>query len=278
MSSEIKNLLNNIGTSPKKGLGQNFLINKEKIDRISNEIRSEVYDSVIEIGPGLGSITKKIIDIESKVICIEKDTVLYNYLKKEYQGAANLEIFNIDILKCSINEIGNGKRLYFGNLPYNIGTKIIENFTDTFHSDHITSGIFMLQKEVGEKILSKKGTKLYNGYVVKIQSFYNVKKILDLNESDFWPQPNIKSILIRLENRKKTFFDGFDYKSFTKFLFNSFLVRRKKLSNNLQEYYSKDLVSEKLKELKLDENIRAQDIQVETFVLLYEKLINNKSL
>ena len=129
MSSEIKNLLNNIGTSPKKGLGQNFLINREKIDRISNEIRSEVYDSVIEIGPGLGSITKKIIDIESKVICIEKDTVLYNYLKKEYQGAANLEIFNSDILKCSLNEIGNGKRLYFGNLPYNIGTKIIENFT-----------------------------------------------------------------------------------------------------------------------------------------------------
>ena len=85
MSSEIKNVLNNIGTSPKKGLGQNFLINKEKIGRISNEIRSEVYDSVIEIGPGLGSITKKIIDIESKVICIEKDTVLYNYLKKEYQ-------------------------------------------------------------------------------------------------------------------------------------------------------------------------------------------------
>ena len=278
MTKEIRDILKNIDARPKKGLGQNFLINKRKINRISDEVKNDVYDSIIEIGPGLGSITKKIIDSKSKIICIEKDTTLYNYLKEEFLDKTNIQILNRDILKCNLKEIGNGNKLYFGNLPYNIGTKIIENFTDTFYSDHTTSGIFMLQKEVGEKILSNRSTKLYNGFVVKIQSFYNVKRVLNLNESDFWPQPNIKSILIRLENKKKKFLNAFEYKDFTKFLFNSFSVRRKKLTNNLQKHYSKDLVCEKLKELKLDENIRAQDIKVETFMLLYNKLINNKSL
>ena len=87
----------------------------------------------------------------------------------------------------------------------------------------------MLQKEVGQKILSDKGSKLYNGFVVKIQTFYNVKNVISLNESDFWPQPNIKSILIKLENKNRKLLSNLSYKEYTKFLFNCFKVRRKKI-------------------------------------------------
>ena len=102
MSKEIRDILKNIDARPKKGLGQNFLINKRKINRISDEVKNDVYDSIIEIGPGLGSITKKIIDSKSKIICIEKDTTLYNYLKEEFLDKTNIQILNRDILKCNL--------------------------------------------------------------------------------------------------------------------------------------------------------------------------------
>ena len=135
----------------------------------------------------------------------------------------------------------------------------------------------MLQKEVGQKILSDKGSKLYNGFVVKIQTFYNVKNVISLNESDFWPQPNIKSILIKLENKNRKLLSNLSYKEYTKFLFNCFKVRRKKLSNNLQMYFTKEAINDNLNNLELKQDIRAQDIDDDTFLKLFKNLTDSKS-
>ena len=214
---------------------------------------------------------------KKKLICIEKDKILFEYLKKEFKNEKNFQIFNEDILKFDLNQLKFKDKLFFGNLPYNISAKIIENITDCFYNDFESKGIYMLQKEVAEKLLSKPGSKPYNAFVVKVQTFYNIKKILDLNESDFWPQPKIKSTLIKVENRKKNHFKDFDYKEFSIFLFNSFSERRKKIINNLQSYYPKALVIEKLNELNIDENIRPQDIEVDIFMLLFRNLKNSRS-
>jgi len=277
MSKKIKEILQSLNTSPKKSLGQNFLINEGKINKIVDEICSKNYNSVIEIGPGLGAITDMIARLNQYMVCIEKDPTLYSYLKKKYEKNKNFKILNKDILKCDLKEIGTGSKLFFGNLPYNIGTKIIENFVDNFFSNSFSTGIFMLQKEVGDKILSDKGSKLYNGFVVKINTFYKVSKIIDLNESDFWPQPKVKSVLIKLENRNKIFSKVADYKEYTNFLFNCFRVRRKKLTNNLHKHYSKELITKSLRYLKLKENIRAQDIDYDIFTELFDILKENKS-
>ncbi len=277
MSQEIKKILHTLGTSPQKNLGQNFLINKDKIHKIVAEIERKSYDTIIEVGPGLGSITKEILKIQTETICIEKDTILYDYLKEEYKSYENFKIFNKDILRCELKNIGQGKRLFFGNLPYNIGTKILDNFVDTFCYEDNSTGIFMFQKEVAEKILSKKGSKSYNGFVVKVNSFFNITNLVDLTESDFWPQPKVKSVLIKLENRNKKFGKIYQYEEFSEFLFYCFSERRKKLINNLQRHYSKELVISALKNLELDVNIRAQDIDVDIFSEFFKILKNNRS-
>ena len=202
MSIEIKQILQKLNTNPKKKLGQNFLINKNKIKKLTIEINKVHYDSIIEIGPGLGAITEELIK-NNNIICIEKDIKLFSYLKDKYKESQNFSIINEDVLKCDLSSLGSVKKLFFGNLPYNIGTKIIGNFTDSFFSDINVTGIFMLQKEVGQKILSDKGSKLYNGFVVQIQTFYNVKNVISINEYDLLPQTNIKSILIKLENKNR---------------------------------------------------------------------------
>tara|TARA_Y100001970_G_C14259583_1_gene878749 strand:+ start:10424 stop:11257 length:834 start_codon:yes stop_codon:yes gene_type:complete len=276
MSNNIKEILEKLGTSPKKSMGQNFLINKHKIQKITKEIIKENCKSIVEIGPGLGSITNELVKINTNLLCIEKDKDFFEYLKRKYEHYDNFEIYNKDILKCNLKKLGNGKRIFFGNLPYNIGTKIIESLNDNFHSNDNVSAIFMLQKEVGEKILSKKGSKTYNGFVVKIRTFYKVKKLLELNESDFWPQPKIKSILLRFDVKRINAEDRLDYKDFSNFIFTSFSIRRKKLTNNLQKKFKKSLIIEKLKLLDLSEDVRAQDIEVETFMLLYKMLKDNK--
>tara|TARA_B100000676_G_scaffold312995_1_gene390524 strand:+ start:1077 stop:1910 length:834 start_codon:yes stop_codon:yes gene_type:complete len=276
MSNNIKEILEKLGTSPKKSMGQNFLINKHKIQKITKEIIKENCKSIVEIGPGLGSITNELVKINTNLLCIEKDKDFFEYLKRKYEHYDNFEIYNKDILKCNLKKLGNGKRIFFGNLPYNIGTKIIESLNDNFHSNDNVSAIFMLQKEVGEKILSKKGSKTYNGFVVKIRTFYKVKKLLELNESDFWPQPKIKSILLRFDVKRINAEDRLDYKDFSNFIFTSFSIRRKKLINNLQKKFKKSLIIEKLKLLDLSEDVRAQDIEVETFMLLYKMLKDNK--
>lgn len=276
MSNNIKEILEKLGTSPKKSMGQNFLINKHKIQKITKEIIKENCKSIVEIGPGLGSITNELVKINTNLLCIEKDKDFFEYLKRKYEHYDNFEIYNKDILKCNLKKLGNGKRIFFGNLPYNIGTKIIESLNDNFHSNDNVSAIFMLQKEVGEKILSKKGSKTYNGFVVKIRTFYKVKKLLELNESDFWPQPKIKSILLRFDVKRISAKDRLDYKDFSNFIFTSFSIRRKKLTNNLQKKFKKSLIIEKLKLLDLSEDVRAQDIEVETFMLLYKMLKDNK--
>ncbi len=276
MSNNIKEILEKLGTSPKKSMGQNFLINKHKIQKITKEIIKENCKSIVEIGPGLGSITNELVKINTNLLCIEKDKDFFEYLKRKYEHYDNFEIYNKDILRCNLKKLGNGKRIFFGNLPYNIGTKIIESLNDNFHSNDNVSAIFMLQKEVGEKILSKKGSKTYNGFVVKIRTFYKVKKLLELNESDFWPQPKIKSILLRFDVKRINAEDRLDYKDFSNFIFTSFSIRRKKLTNNLQKKFKKSLIIEKLKLLDLSEDVRAQDIEVETFMLLYKMLKDNK--
>ncbi len=111
MSIEIKQILQKLNTNPKKKLGQNFLINKNKIKKLTSEINKVHYDSIIEIGPGLGAITEELIK-NNNIICIEKDIKLFSYLKDKYKESQNFSIINEDVLKCDLSSLGSGKKLF----------------------------------------------------------------------------------------------------------------------------------------------------------------------
>lgn len=272
MSETIKTILSDLQTPVKKKFGQHFLINKHKIDFIADKLLGYKNDLIIEIGPGLGSITERILESASNIICIEKDRVFSAYLKDKFENKTRFTIINQDVLKVNLNKIdGLQDKMVFGNLPYNIASQIIIKFVDELHNNK-TVGIFMFQKEVAERILSKPGSKSYNAFTLKIQSFFNVKNILSLNENDFWPPPKIKSTLIIFTPKQADQYIIDNYGEFSRFLTTCFKAKRKTLINNLQNVYPKEKILSAMQMVTKTQDIRAEKLREEEFVKLFKYL------
>ena len=272
MSETIKTILSDLQTPVKKKFGQHFLINKHKIDFIADKLLGYINDLIIEIGPGLGSITERILESANNIICIEKDRVFSAYLKDKFENKTRFAIINQDVLKVNLNEIDRLQdKMVFGNLPYNIASQIIIKFVDELH-DKKTVGIFMFQKEVAERILSKPGLKSYNAFTLKIQSFFNVENILNLNENDFWPPPKIKSTLIIFTPKQADQYIIDNYGEFSRFLTICFKAKRKTLINNLQNVYPKEKILSAMQMVTKTQDIRAEKLREEEFVKLFKYL------
>ncbi|MBT89259.1 MAG: ribosomal RNA small subunit methyltransferase A [Spirochaetales bacterium] len=272
MSKTIKTILSNLQTPVKKNFGQHFLINKHKIDFIADKLLDYKNDIIIEIGPGLGSITERILESTSNIVCIEKDRVFSAYLRDKFGSKKRFAIINQDVLKVNFNEINRLQdKMVFGNLPYNIASQIIIKFVDELH-DKKTVGIFMFQKEVAERILSKPGLKSYNAFTLKIQSFFDVKNILNLNENDFWPPPKIKSTLIMFTPKQADRYIVDNYAEFSQFLATCFKAKRKTLINNLQDLYPKEKILSAIEIIATRQDIRAEKLREEEFVKLFKYL------
>ena len=274
MSRDIKDILKKIETSPKKALGQNFLINKKKIQKIAEELLKHNPEKIIEIGPGLGAITDKLLSSKIDITCVEKDVKLCNYLANTFRNAPRLTVLNNDILKMKFKQIGSNKKsIVFGNLPYNIASQIIIQFVNEYYNEE-SIGLFMFQKEVAERILSRPKTKSYNAFTLRIQTFFNVEKILNLNESDFWPSPKIKSTLILLTPRSRNKNISQNYLEFCNFLSLCFKSKRKTLVNNLKKEFQIEDITYALKELSKKENVRAEELNNDNFIQLFCSLKN----
>ena len=272
MSETIKTILSDLQTPVKKNFGQHFLINKHKIDFIADKLLGYKKDLIIEIGPGLGSMTERILESASNIICIEKDRVFSAYLNDKFENKTRFTIINQDVLRVNLNEInGLQDKMVFGNLPYNIASQIIIKFVDELH-DKKTVGIFMFQKEVAERILSKPGLKSYNAFTLKIQSFFNVKNILNLNENDFWPPPKIKSTLIIFTPKQADQYIINNYGEFSRVLTTCFKAKRKTLINNLQNVYPKEKILSAMQMVTKTQDIRAEKLREEEFVKLFKYL------
>ena len=274
MSRDIKDILKKIEASPKKALGQNFLINKKKIQKIAEELLKHNPEKIIEIGPGLGAITDKLLSSKIDITCVEKDVKLCNYLANTFRNAPMLTVLNNDILKMKFKQIGSNKKsIVFGNLPYNIASQIIIQFVNEYYNEE-SIGLFMFQKEVAERILSRTKTKSYNAFTLRIQTFFKVEKILNLNESDFWPSPKIKSTLILLTPRSRNKNISQNYLEFCNFLSLCFKSKRKTLVNNLKKEFQIEDITYALKELSKKENVRAEELNNDNFIQLFCSLKN----
>ena len=185
---------------PKKSLGQNFLIDKNIINKIIS-LKNIKNRNILEIGPGRGALTEKILEKNTKsLILIEKDYKLYEVLKKKYKNNNKVTLFNSDILKIDLEKIINIKSIVFGNLPYNISSQILvklikfKNWPPKF-----TDLIFMFQKEVAEKIIGKSFGRLtiITNYRLKLSNKFNV------SPNCFYPKPKITSSVLHLSPIKK---------------------------------------------------------------------------
>ena len=258
---------------PKKSLGQNFLVDNKVLNQIVDlgEIKSN--DIVIEVGPGTGNLTEKILQKKpKKLTVIEKDINLSLFLKKKFSN--DLEIINDDILNYNQGIYHNKKVIIFGNLPYNISTQILTSWIKINNLNNFCKRfILMFQKEVADRILAEYNTKNYGRLSIIASWKMNIKKIIDINPGSFLPSPKIKSSLL-IFIPKKNFYKLKNPKNLEHITNIFFSQRRKMIKKPLKILFKNyEKVS---KDLSLDLNLRPQNLNNITYYKIcsyYESLL-----
>ena len=256
----------------KKSLGQNFLIDKNIIKKITEIIDIE-NKTILEVGPGTGNLTSSLLKKKpKKFFVIEKDNNLASLLKKQFQN--QIHIINDDILNLNENLISEDKILVFGNLPYNISTEILCKWILNLDDDKIwfSNLVLMFQKEVADRIISKYNSSNYGRLTILANWKLDIKKILDIKPDSFSPKPKIDSTLL-LFSPKKNYLrieNALNLEKITRIFFNH---RRKMIKKPYNQVFPGN--TKILKKLSIDLNLRPQNLSFETYYELtkeYEKL------
>ena len=255
----------------KKSLGQNFLIDKDILEKIISVIQIN-QKNILEIGPGTGSLTSYILKKKpKKIIVIEKDQNLAKKLEQKFKE--KLKVINEDILKIDETSLINEKLTVFGNLPYNISTEILSkwivNLNDNFWFDHL---VLMFQKEVADRIIAKYNTSSYGRLTVLANWKLKIVKVCDIKPDSFFPKPKVDSSLLLFSPKNKIFKikDPKNLEIVTRVFFSH---RRKMLKKPFNQIFNGD--HKILDKLKIDLNLRPQNLDFETYYKLtneYEKL------
>ena len=254
----------------KKSLGQNFLIDREVLEKIVS-ITNIANKEVLEIGPGSGNLTTYILKQKpKKLYVVEKDDDLAILLKEKFDN--KIKIINDDVLKISENKISNEKLSVFGNLPYNISTEILSKWILNIGSYFwFESLILMFQKEVAERIISEFNNTNYGRLSILSCWKLNVKKIMDIKPQSFSPRPKIDSSLL-LFTPKENFFELKDPKNLEKITRIFFSQRRKMLKKPFNKVFTNGKkVAEKF---GIDLNLRPQNLEPEIYFKLVKEYEN----
>ena len=279
---ETKSIMKKYGIRANKDLGQNFLINDDVVENIINASEISKDDLIIEIGPGLGTLTKELIEKAGKVICIELDKKMIKILKERFANSKNIEIINDDVLNVDLNEliklnkknedINNVKIV--ANLPYYITTPIIMKLLeDKLDIDSIT---VMIQKEVADRLIEVPGGKNTGAITYTIYYYCESEKVMEVQSDSFIPEPDVTSEVIKLKLRKKPTVELENPKVMFMIIKSAFMQRRKTLLNaltNTQVFASKQEGFKILKKLNLDENVRAENLSIEDYAKIAKEIL-----
>ena len=251
----------------KKSLGQNFLIDREVLEKIVS-ITNIVNKEVLEIGPGSGNLTTYILKQKpKKLYVVEKDDDLAIILKEKFD--TEIEIINDDILKISEDKISDQKLSVFGNLPYNISTEILSRWILNLGSNFwFESLILMFQKEVADRIISEFNNSKYGRLSILSSWKLNIKKIIDIKPQSFSPRPKIDSSLL-LFTPKENFFELKDPKNLEKITRIFFSQRRKMLKKPFNQVFTNS--KEVAEKFGIDLNLRPQNLKPETYFKLVKE-------
>ena len=261
----------------KKSLGQNFLIDQNIINKIINIGKIAENKTVLEIGPGYGSLTRKIANMKpKKILAIEKDKKLALFLKDIFKDYENIKIINNDIFNIIENKNLGENIIVFGNLPYNISTQILASLALLKKwPPWYEILIFMFQKEVADRILAKKNVKDYGRLAILCNWRLDVKKHFDVSKNCFFPKPKINSTILSFIPKKNNLFNIKNPKhleTVTRVLFSS---RRKMINKNFIKLFGHD--KSIARELNLNLNHRPEELSNEMFyriAMKYEELFD----
>ena len=247
----------------KKSLGQNFLIDNNIINKINDSINATSEDLIIEIGPGMGALTKVLKSKNANVFCYEIDTDMIPYLNKLIDSKT--KVIYKDILTANIKEdikdIKYNRLFIVGNLPYYITTSIIKFLINENLS--IYEMIFMVQEEVADRFTATYGNKEYGSITLFLKYHFNLEKLFRVSKNCFNPVPKVESAIIKFSERVEKL--NVDKEKYFEIINESFKMKRKTLKNNLSKYdFNK--VKEILNKYNLPETVRAEELSEEIFV------------
>lgn len=267
---------------PKKGYGQNFLINKGAIDKIVDIISEYRPNHVLEIGPGRGELTIPLANKIPYITAVEIDVSLFRLLEQKIKefNIRNVRLIHGDFLRQDLNEILQDDTLVIGNLPYNISTLIIQKLENA--KDRIEKAIIMLQREVAERLCANPGGKAYGSLSVLVQYQAKVQMLMKLKSGSFWPRPKVDSVLVAIDYRQPYPLRANEEEAFKRLVRGLFLHRRKKLLKSIKYIYKIDdeVLKAIINRLGISQDTRPEDLPVESFVMLSNEIhgfINNPS-
>lgn len=272
-------VLNRYGFSFKKKFGQNFLTNDAILEEIVDAADITKDDFVVEIGPGIGTLTQVLSERAGKVLAVELDSKLIPILDDTLAFCKNVEVINQDILKIDLNQLAKEKNegrpfKVVANLPYYITTPILLNLlTNHVPAESIT---VMVQKEVADRMQAGPGSKDYGALSLAIQYYTEPEYICTVTPNNFMPQPKVDSAVIRLDRRTKPAVTGIDEDKLFDIIRSTFVQRRKTLLNSLSNAtklgVTKDEIRSAIAQLGWDENIRGEKLTLEQFAELTKVL------
>lgn len=250
----------------KKKFGQNFIIDPSVVRTIARHSGSGPL--VLEIGPGLGALTQQLALNYDKVIAYEIDEHMVEILKESLEGLDNVEVHLEDFLKADIDDLKKTDIDVCANLPYYITTPLLFRLME-LDINHMT---LMVQREIGERLSAKPGTKEYNALSIQIQYYFDVSIAMRVSKESFHPRPQVESIVVNLKPTGNTM--PYNEKEFFEFLRACFQFRRKTLLNNLKTLSKTIDFKTLLEDLGYERNIRADYLLIDDFMKIYGAIQN----
>ena len=244
---------------PRQKLGQHFLIKGSILERIAAVVCPGATPLVLEIGPGRGALTEKLLARAARVVAIELDPYLADHLHRKFANEARLEVIQADVLESDLSAWGSAP--IAGNLPYYIATPIIERVVRLAPP----RAVFLIQKEVAERLVALPGTRGYGFLTVATAVFARARLLFEVKPSAFHPPPKVDSAVVLLEPRGGV--PVADPDRFLQFAGLCFAHKRKTLRNNLADAYGKALV-----DALPEAGLRAEQIPVDGLIALYERV------
>ncbi len=279
---ETKFIMKKYGIYANKSLGQNFLIDDDVVNKIVDSANISNDDLVIEIGPGLGTLTNELLKKAKKVIAVELDNRMIEILEDRFSLYDNIEIINQDVLKVNLNEIIQKEQQELGikstkivaNLPYYITTPIIMKLLE--EKGEFESITVMIQKEVADRLCEIPGGKLSGAITYSVYYYAEAEKVLEVPRTSFIPAPDVDSEVINLKIRKEPPVRIKDEEKLFKIIKYAFMQRRKTLINALSQcdlFSGKEQIKNILNDVGINEKVRGEELTIQEFASIANKII-----
>ena len=260
--SEIDATLREIRVRPVKSLGQNFLHDRNLARWIVDKAGIDRGDFVVEIGPGLGALTEFVLKAGARVLAIEKDKRLADFLRARF-AQESAEIFHQDALEFNVQTLfAHPRVVLLGNLPYYVASQLLFHYLQ--YPSPISLSLLMLQKEMAQRLSAKPRSKAYGALTLLIQLHYHVEYLRTVSSSVFLPQPDVDSALVRLTPREESELSPHDYETFARLVRLGFSQRRKQLGRLLREEIPD--WEKAARELEFEPRARAEELSLEQWL------------